>query len=107
MHGHHWFFDTYVHGHHYGHWVEGTAYLATALRRFHYQVQPRLPMIPDVANIVVPKIRTRLSDAEVLFLVSAIEPFNVTDVSVCVIRACAALGLRLLALTAVRKAHYR
>ena len=82
-------------------------------RHTHYQggcaagSDDPLPGIPDVANIVVPKIRTRLSDAEVLFLVSAIEPFNVTDVSVCVIRACAALGLRLLALTAVRKAHYR
>jgi hypothetical protein len=77
--GHHWFFDTYVAGYHHGHWVEGTAWLSTLLRRFARQVQPRTGL-PPLASVVIPKGRMLMSELEALFYASAVQGFDLKPV---------------------------
>ena len=76
--GHKWFFDTYVAGYHHGHWVEGTAYLAGALRRFHHQVRPRTGM-PPVDAVLLPKDREYMTEIEQVFYAAATQPYNLTE----------------------------
>jgi len=77
---HFWFFDVYVNSHQHGHWVEGTAYLSGALRRFHKAIMPRTGL-PPVTGVFIPKVRPPfLSDIESIFLYAAVSPFNVSSV---------------------------
>jgi len=77
--GHYWFLDTYANTYQHGHWVEGTAFMAAALRRYYEQIRPHGTDLGPVRAIFLPKIRPNLTEIADTFLKAATSHYDIAD----------------------------